>query len=44
MVGTPAAETKDGKATGEARMVHSSKALKACMTMMALRGSFFLET
>lgn len=38
MVGTPAAETRDVKATGEGRMVHKRKAATAQMILTAFRG------
>jgi hypothetical protein len=44
MVGTPAALTKDVNATGEGRMVRRSTAATVCMTITALRGSFFSDT
>jgi hypothetical protein len=44
MVGTPAALTRELKATAEGSMVHNSRAENTCMTIMALRGSFFSET
>jgi hypothetical protein len=44
MVGTPAALTKDVNATGEGRIVRRIRAATPCMTMTALRGSFFSDT
>lgn len=44
MVGTPAALTSDGNATGEGRMVHSNNAATPNMTVTALRGSLLPET
>ena len=44
IVGTPAAETREVKATGEGRIVHSSNAATVCMTMIAFVGSFFSDT
>lgn len=44
MVGTPAALTSELKATGDGKMVHSSSAATACITIIALRGSFFADT
>lgn len=38
IVGTPAAETRDVKATGEGRIVHKSNAPTAQMILTALRG------
>ena len=38
MVGTPAAETREVKATGDGRMVHKRRAATAQMTLTALRG------
>lgn len=44
MVGTPAALTSEVKATGDGKIVHSSRAATVCMTMIAFRGSFLAET
>jgi hypothetical protein len=44
MVGTPAALTKDVKATGEAKIVQSKRAATTCIIMMAFLGSFLAET
>lgn len=39
MVGTPAAETREEKATGDARMVQRRREATASISAMALRGS-----
>ena len=44
IVGTPAALMSELKATGEGKMVQSSKDATTNMVVVALRGSFFAET
>jgi len=44
IVGTPAADTREVKATGEGRIVQSKIAATVSMTVTALRGSLLPET
>ena len=43
-MGTPAAETRDVKATGEGRIVHKSNAPTAQMILTAFRGCLSSDT